>query len=302
MELRHLKMIKEVAKHGSLTLAADHLFLSQSALSHQLKDIEDYFKTQIFIRQKKKMLLTDTGKIILAASEKIIEEIEGTKGKIKLLTEKDAGEVRISTECYTSYHWLSGFLMDFKQSYPKVEVIIIPEATYNSESLLLENKIDVAIIANNLNQKFDYTPLFTDEFIAVVSNDHPWTSLNWVSAEAFANETYIMYNLPKEKSSIYGLLFKEKEPKKLYKIMLTEAIVQMVKANLGVTALPNWVVRPYIESGQLTAIPITRKGVKRIWYAATLKSKQQPKFINDFSRKLAKHLKRSEDLAFYDYC
>src|SRR6476661_4068471 len=122
MDIRHLKMIKEVARQGNLTKAAEQLYLSQSALSHQLKDIEEFFNTQIFIRQKKQMLLTGTGKLILEASERITAEIETTKNKINYLKEKNAGEIRISTECYTSYHWLSAFLSEFSVSYPKVEI------------------------------------------------------------------------------------------------------------------------------------------------------------------------------------
>src|SRR5580765_8069373 len=124
MDLRHLKMIQEVAKQGNLTKAAECIYLTQSALSHQLKDVEAFFNTQIFIRQKKQMILTNTGKIILEASENIIDEIERTKNRIRFLSEKNAGEIKISTECYTSYHWLSSFLKEYKSLYPRVEINI----------------------------------------------------------------------------------------------------------------------------------------------------------------------------------
>src|SRR5215217_8895764 len=110
MELRHLKMIREVAECKSLTKAAERLYLSQSALSHQLKEIETYFKAQLFIRQKKQMILTKEGEIILASGKKILEEVENTRNAIKKITDKDAGEIRFSSECYTSYHWLSNIL------------------------------------------------------------------------------------------------------------------------------------------------------------------------------------------------
>ncbi|HEY6978303.1 MAG TPA: LysR family transcriptional regulator, partial [Chitinophagaceae bacterium] len=251
MDIRHLKMIKEVARHGNLTKAAEHLYLSQSALSHQLKDIEDYFKTQIFIRQKKQMLLTDTGRIILEASEKILAELEVIKNKIVCLTDKNAGEIHISTECYTSYHWLSAFLSEFKTLYPKVAININPEATYNSIKALLENKIDIGIVEDNLNPKLNYTALFRDEFMAVVPNDHPFAELRWVEPENFYNENYIMYNIPDEISTVFKFLFKKGEPKRVYKIALTEAIIQMVKAGIGVTVLPHWIVAPHIEAGEL---------------------------------------------------
>ncbi len=301
MEIRHLKMVQEVAKHGNLTKAAENLYLSQSALSHQLKDIESYFNTQIFIRQKKQMLITNTGKIILEAGERILEEIENTKSRIKKLTEKDSGEIRISTECYTSYHWLSAFLSEFKTLCPKVEIQIVPDATYNSINALLENKIDIGIVEDNLNSKLNYTALFRDEFFAVVPPGHPWSQLNWAAPELFYNENYIMYHIPTEISTVYNIVFKHGQPKKIYKITLTEAIIQMVKAGLGVAVLPHWIVKPHIESGELAAVRVTRKGIKRIWYAATLKNKEQLPYMNIFISKLAKHLKLAEELAMFEY-
>jgi len=301
MEVRHFKMIQEVANAGNLSKAAENLYLSQSALSHQLKFVEEYFNTQVFIRQKKQMLLTNTGKIILQSGERILEEIESTRNRVRMLTEKDAGEIRISTECYTSYHWLSGFMSEFKILYPKVEINIVPDATYNSISALLENKIDIAIVEDDLNPKLNYTSLFKDEFVAIVAPSHPWAQKSRVEPEYFPEENYIMYNIPTEISTVFKLLFKQSKPKKVYKIALTEAIIQMVKAGLGVSVLPHWIVKPYIESGELVALPVTRKGIKRVWYAATLKNKNLPPYMNVFIGKLAKHLKLSEDLAMYAY-
>ena len=301
MDIRHLKMIQEVAKQGNLTKAAEQLYLSQSALSHQLKDIEAYFKTQIFIRQKKQMLLTNTGKIILEASENILAELEATKHKIQFLTDKNAGEIRISTECYTSYHWLSAFLSEFKTVYPKVGIHINADATYNSVKALIENKIDIGIVEDNLNAKLNYTPLFRDEFVAVVPNDHPMAELRWVEPENFYEEEYIMYNIPDEISTVFKFLFRKSRPKKVYKIALTEAIIQMVKAGIGVAVLPHWIVAPHIEAGELTAVPITRKGMKRTWYAATLKNKELPPYMNVFVKNLSRHLKHSEELAMLEY-
>ncbi len=295
-------MIQEVARHGNLTKAGEHLFLSQSALSHQLKDIEAFFNTQIFIRQKKQMLLTNTGRIILEASENIIAEIESTRNKIKFLTEKNAGEIRISTECFTSYHWLSSFLCEFKKLYPKVEINVDADATYNSINALLENKIDISIVEYNTNTKLNYTQLFRDEFVAIVSPDHPWADLKWVNPENFYGENYIMYNIPVEISTIYKILFKGGSPRKVTKIALTEAIIQMVKAGMGVSVLPHWVISPYaVESGDIKAIPITRRGIKRTWYAATLKNKELPPYMTVFMRNLAKHVKQSDELALLEF-
>ncbi len=301
MDLRHLKMIQEVARQGNLTKAAESIYLSQSALSHQLKDIEAFFDTQIFIRQKKQMLLTNTGKIILEASERITDDIDRTQKRIKSLSEKNAGEIKISTECYTSYHWLSSFLKEYKKLYPKVEINIDTVSTYNSVNALLENKIDIAIVEDNKSSKLNYIPLFRDEFVAIIPADHYWAELKWVDTEMFHAENYLMYAIPEEVSTIYKLLFKNGKPQKVIKIALTEVIIQMVKAGMGITVLPHWVAASWLESGELIAVPITRKGIKRNWYAATLKNRELPPFMYVFMRNLSKHLKHSDELAMLEF-
>ena len=292
MEIRHLQMVKEVATHGNLTKAADRLFLTQSALSHQLKEIESYFNTQLFIRDKKQMLLTQAGDVVLQAAEKILEEIAETRAKVRCLTDKEVGEVRLCTQCYTSYHWLAGFLREFQVLYPKVDVNVELEAgMQDANQHLLANRIDVAITEGDENPKFTYTPLFQDEFMTIVAPDHVWASRPWVDIDEFASQNYIMYNIPDEESSNFMMLFKNRRPAKVYKITLTEAILEMVKAGLGVAVMPNWVVRPYLQSGQLVAVPITEHRILRTWYAATLKSKQLPPYTTAFIEQLASYMR-----------
>ncbi|WP_018616783.1 LysR family transcriptional regulator [Segetibacter koreensis] len=296
MELRHFKMIKAVAEVKNLTKAAENLYLSQSALSHQLKEIETFFDTQIFIRHSKQMLLTEAGKIILVAGENILKELELVKQRIKTLNNENEGEIRVTTECYTSYHWLSKFMKDFKYDHPQVLVRINADATYKTVTSLLNNEIDIGILEENTNNKLLYTPLFQDEFYALVSTEHRWANRKTVRQEDFADESYIMYNIPCEESTIYSMLFKEKRPKELYKIALTEAIVEMVKAGIGVAVMPNWIIKPYLPLGGMVAVPI-RRAIKRTWYAAVLKSKMQPVYVQTFINNLASTLKTSEEYA-----
>ncbi|MFC5409261.1 LysR family transcriptional regulator [Larkinella bovis] len=297
MEIRHLQMVKEVAASGNLTKAADRLYLTQSALSHQLKEIEGFFNTQLFIRDKKQMLLTDAGAVVLEAAEKILQEVAETRAKVKCLTDKEAGEVRLCTECYTSYHWLSGFLRAYREVYPKVEVKIDIEATHFAERHLLENKIDVAILEDGQNPKLDYTPLFQDEFVVIVAPDHEWARRGWVEIDEFAGQNYVMYNIPEEESSNFRMLFKNNRPQRVYKMTLTEGILEMVKAGMGVAMLPNWVIRPYLKSGELTAVSLTEKRLLRTWYAATLKNKQLPPYTDAFVEKLACYMKELDGYA-----
>lgn len=296
MELRHLRLINEVSKSGSLTKASENLYLSQSALSHQLKEIEIFFKAQLFIRQNRQMVLTREGRIVLLASQRILDEIESTAKYIRQITEKDSGEIRISTECYTSYPWLSDFLKEYHPLYPKVDIKINSDATGHALSNLLENNIDIGIFNDNNSRKIAYTPLFSDELYIIVNPSHRWASRTWMHIKDITDEPYIMYTIPTEESTIYKMLFAKKAPKKLYKMMITEAIIEMVKGGIGFAVLPNWVANSYIKAKELKAIRISKKGVKRTWYAGVLKNRIVPPYMTSFINKLAKHMKYSDEI------
>src|SRR5260221_1238098 len=143
METRHLRLIKTIADENSITKSVDKLFLTQSALSHQLKDIEERLGVKIFYRTKKQWTLTEEGKILYDTATKVLAEIDLANEKINDLRGGHSGVIRISTECYTSYHWLPAFMVKMKLLYPKLEVKIIMEATHKPLQKLLSNELDV---------------------------------------------------------------------------------------------------------------------------------------------------------------
>jgi LysR family transcriptional regulator for metE and metH len=294
MELRHLKMIREVAECKSLTKAAERLFLSQSALSHQLKEIEAFCGAQLFIRQKKQMLLTREGEVLLASGRRILDEVDQTLNTIRLMTDKDAGEIRISSECYTSYHWLMNLFHDFRDLYPKVSLRIDMEGTRHTLEALLEDKIDVGVFEDNKHKKVEYTPLLCDEFFVIIPTTHPWAQRSWLEVRELHKEAYIMYDIPTESSTIYRTIFKEHMPPRVYQIPLTEVMLEMVTGGFGFCILPNWVAFPYLKQKGLAAVKITRKGMKRTWYAGVLKDKVRPPYLPVFIKKLACYMKGSE--------
>src|ERR1700741_1927056 len=129
LEVRHLKLVETVATEGGLTKAANRLHVTQSALSHQLRDIEDKLGTPLFLRLKKKMLLTQAGERLLSAAPAVLDELKRAEDDIRQIALNRDGILRISTECYTCYHWLPAVLKPFNREFPRVEVRIVVEAT-----------------------------------------------------------------------------------------------------------------------------------------------------------------------------
>ncbi|PHN06395.1 LysR family transcriptional regulator [Flavilitoribacter nigricans] len=296
MEVRHLRLVESVAATGSLTRAAEQLFLSQSALSHQLKELEEELGAQLFIRAKKKMVLTQAGERFLETAENVLTELVKVKCDIEHMSREDAGTLRLTTGCYTCYHWLSPVLRTFKDKFPNVRIEVIPEATYNAFDYLLDGKVDLVFVSDRPdNAHLEFQSLFDDELMAVVAPDHPWIERKQIRARDFEKETLIMYDVPDQDSIILNEFFKASGtwPSNILRLKLTEAVIEMTKAQMGAAILAEWAIRPYVERGELIALPLARK-VKRTWYSTRMKHADQPPFMQEFVKQLGNTLVQRE--------
>lgn len=284
MEIRHLKLIESVAATGNLTRSAEQLFLSQSALSHQLRELEKELGAQLFIRAKKKMVLTQAGERFLETAENILAELAKLRCDMERINGEDAGTLRLTTGCYTCYHWLSPVLKSFKEKFPNVRIEVIPEATYNAFDFLMTGQVDLAFVCDRPeNPHLEFHPLFDDELMALVDPGHPWAGRTAIAPRDFETETLIMYDVPDQDSIILNEFFKAggNWPGNILKLKLTEAVIEMTKAQMGAAILAEWAIRPYVERGELIAIPLARK-VKRTWYSTQMKNLEQPAFMKEF--------------------
>lgn len=289
LELRHLRLIRAIASEGSVTKAGNRLHLTQSALSHQLLDAEKRLGVPLFARVNKRMVLTPAGLRLLETAHLVIDEMLRVEDEIKQIALRREGVLRLSTECYTCYHWLPALLKLFNQKYPRIEVQIVVEATRDPLKALLEGKIDLALVSTHVkNSKLVYKLLFQDELVVVTSKNHPLASRAFVKAEDFRDEHLIIYSAPEESLAIQQVLAPARvSPKKISNVQLTEAIIEMVKADVGIGILARWAVLPQIEAGAIHALPITKRGLFRRWAAVTLKSKRPTPYQLEFIRLLA---------------
>ncbi len=187
LEVRHLKLVEAIASEGGMTRAADRLHLTQSALSHQLKEIEDRLDTLLFLRLKKKMVLTEAGERVLKTARQVLEELTHTEEEVRKIGRGEQGVLRISTQCNTCYHWLPSMLKLFYQKHPGVEVRIVLEATDAPVKALMEGRLDVAVAYSRISDSsLVYYPLFKDELVVVVPRDHTLASSKYVKAEDLA--------------------------------------------------------------------------------------------------------------------
>lgn len=288
LEVRHLKLIEAIAKEGSITKAGNHLYLTQSALSHQLRDAEEKLGVALFVRLNKRMILTPAGERLLSSAQAVLDEMKRAEEDIRQIALSREGILRITTECYTCYHWLPSLLKIFNREFPRIEVQIVVGATADPLQALLDGKIDLALVSEPpKNSKLVYSPLFQDELVVVTSNEHPLGKRPFVKPEDFANEHVLVYTSIEE-----TMVFKKVlgpagiTPRQVSKVQLTEALLEMIRAGVGIGVLAKWAIAPQLEAGSVRAIPLTKKGLRRRWVAAMLKNKSAPPYLLEFVRLL----------------
>ncbi|MGH9746052.1 MAG: LysR family transcriptional regulator [Candidatus Acidiferrales bacterium] len=289
LEMRHLKVVAAIAEEGSVTRAGTRLHLTQSALSHQLRDAEEQLGRPLFERRNRKMTLTAAGERLLRSARAVMNELDQAERDIQCSSSETRGVLRLTTQCYTAYHWLASRLKGFQKKYPGVEVQLVPEATANPFEALLGEKLDLAIThAPARNRRIQYTPLFRDELVVIVAPGHTWAARPFVIAKDFATEDLIIYPPKKESTLLLQFLNPARiSPRKIREVMLTEAIVGLVKARMGVAVVTKWSVAPQLASGELAAVRLTRDGFYREWSVAQRRSKSAPAYLDEFIRLLA---------------
>jgi LysR family transcriptional regulator, regulator for metE and metH len=288
LEIRHLRLVTAIAEAGSVTQAGNRLHLTQSALSHQLRDAEEQLGAPLFERRKGKMLLTPAGERLLQTAKTVLTELERAHSDIQKGDGDPPGLIRLSTQCYTVYYWLPPLLKLFQKKFPAVDFQLVVEATDNPIKALLEGTLDVAIACTPIrNRKIVYTPLFEDELLINVAPGHRLAGRKYVEPKDLAEETVIIYP-PKEESTVLMEVLAPAgvTPHKVREVTLTEAAIELVGGGFGVAALPHWAVAPQLASGAIIGIPLTAKGVHRTWYAAQMRDNRSPEHLREFIRLL----------------
>lgn len=285
LETRHLRLVTAVTDHGTLTRAGRELNLTQSALSHALLDLERRIGAPLFHRVGKRMVPTAVGERLVVRARRVLQLLTETEEEALRIASGLEGLIRLSTECYTCYHWLPPLMQAFGQRFPNVEVRIVADATRRPFRALLEGRIDLAIVHNlSADARIRHASLFEDELVVLTPPDHPFARQAFVTPEELVAEHLLTYRLPLRDLSIYQQVLGPAgvTPRRVTQIELTEALIEMVRAGIGVAVLAQWAVAPYVQAGKLTTTRFTEKGLHRRWSAALIQQPSVPLHLREF--------------------
>jgi LysR family transcriptional regulator for metE and metH len=299
LEVRHLRLVAAIADAGGVTRAGKVLFLTQSALSHQLRDIERRLGAALFVRAGRRMVLTPAGERLLESARTILRDLERAEAEISARAAGGpTGLLRVATECYTCYHWLPPVLEGFRAAWPGVELRLVPEATRRPLASLKVGDLDLAIVGHRVDQdpptipgrRLGTTTLFDDELVAIVAPSHHLAQRKHIDEQDFADEHVLLYNLRDEESTLLNDVLRPAgvRPARLSRIELTEAIVELVKAGMGIAMMARWAVAPHLQAGTLVALPITKRGLHRRWTAVYRVDAISEPFMVDFAKRVGR--------------
>jgi LysR family transcriptional regulator for metE and metH len=271
IEFRHLRTIKAIHEAGGLARAADQLNITQSALSHQIKGLEDQAGVELFIRRSKPMKLSAAGMRLLRLAEQVLPQVEATLDEFSNLRGGRTGRMHIAIECHACFEWLFPVLEGFRKKWPDVDVDIRPGLAFDALPALQKEEVDLVVSSApedlpgiSFEPLFDYAPVF------VASAQHPLAQKDWIAAEDFRGQTLITYPVDRSRLDIFSQLLTpaKVEPAQIRQAELTAVILLLVASNRGVAVLPDWVVREVKYSSDYVTRPLTEKGLTRRLYAA----------------------------------
>lgn len=284
IEFRHLRSIKAIHDCGGLARAADQLHITQSALSHQIKGLEDQAGVELFVRRSKPLKLSAAGLRLLRLAESILPQVEAAQAEFSNLRAGRSGRMHIAIECHACFEWLFPVLERFRKSWSDVDVDIRPGLAFDALPALVKEEVDLVVSSDPEEidgviflELFDYAPVF------VAADEHPLAAKPWVDAGDFRGQTLITYPVDRERLDVFSqLLIPAKvEPAQVRQVELTAMILLLVAANRGVAVLPDWVVREVKYSSDYVTRPLTEQGITRSLYAAIRAEDADKPFMRD---------------------
>jgi len=284
IELKHLRTMVSLRDTGSLTATATALHLTQSALSHQLKDLESRIGSQLFLRKTRPVKFTPEGSILLKVADEVLPKLAKAESELAGLKEDVNGRLHMAIECHSCFQWLMPAIKEYQLSWPSVVLDFSSGFGFEPLPALLAGELDLVITSDiQPRAEVHYEPLFDFEMRLVTATHHPLASKSMIEPDDLADQTMISYPVQKQRLDVVKHFLQPAgvEPAKWKQSDNTLMLVQMVSAGLGVAALPNWAVSEFSRQGLVTSLPLG-EGLWRRLFAATRSSESQKRYLQAF--------------------
>jgi len=285
LEVRHLRTLAALRDTGSLVEAAERVFLTQSALSHQIKDLEDRLGGPLFVRKTRPVRFTSVGQRLLRLADEVLPLMHGAERDLERLAGGAAGRLHMAIECHSCFQWLLPAIDAYREAWPEVELDISSGFNFAPLPALARGDLDLVITSDPIRElDLEYAPLFSYEAQLALAADHPLAPKPWIEPRDLANQVLICYPVDRSRLDVFTAFLDPAgiEPGKVRTAELTPMMIQLVASKRGVTCLPNWALYEYVKKDYIVARSLGEDGVWPTLYAATRRDDADAAFMRAF--------------------
>ena len=285
IELRHLRTLAMLRETGSLVEAAERLFLTQSALSHQLKDLEERLECSLYERKTRPPRFTSAGRRLLELADEVLPMVRSAERDVARLAGGEAGRLHICIECHSCFQWLVPCMDHYRESWADVELDLTGGFSFEPLPALGRGEIDLVVTSDPVDLPgIIYRPLFRYEAMLAVAKHHPLAGARYVEPESLATEVLITYPVDRNRLDVFTRFLDraDVEPASIRTAELTPMMAQLVASGRGVACLPNWALTEYLQNETLVALKMGKTGLWGTLYAAIREDQAEQPFMRDF--------------------
>ncbi len=266
IERVHLEIIRATDRLGSVTAAAESLYVTQPAVSHSIRKLEESLGLKIWNREGRSLRLTQAGEYLLSVANRLLPQFERAEQQLQQCAQGERGTLRIGMECHPCYQWLLKVAAPFLQAWPDVDLDVMQKFQFGGIDALFGHDIDVLVTPDPLNQQgLCFEPVFDYEQVLVVGKEHRLRRAKQVEPEQLAEETLITYPVSIDRLDIFSRFLTPAGviPKRHKLIETTDIILQMVACGRGVAALPRWLVKEQQSRFEIYPVRLGKTGVDK---------------------------------------
>ncbi|ANB03933.1 LysR family transcriptional regulator [Ectothiorhodospira sp. BSL-9] len=293
LDIRHLRALKEVQRTGSITVAAQTLCVTQSALSHQFRQLEEHLGMTLFVRKSRPVRLTAAGQRLMRAAEQILPELAAVERDLARMRQGHGGRLFLALECHSCFQWLMPTLAAFREHWPEVELDLTLSHGFAPIQALREGEIDAVVSADPVEDPaIEYLALFEYENRLIVPCGHPLADAPFIKPEDLSGETLITYPVEPERLDIcHRFLWPAGLDLPRRTTELTAMLVQLVASRRGVASLPDWALREFTGHSQAPRLssgsgvidrPLGPKGLWSVLRVGLRRADLELSYLRDF--------------------
>ncbi|HET8869349.1 MAG TPA: LysR family transcriptional regulator [Aquabacterium sp.] len=285
LERMHLAIVQEVEKQGSLTAAASVLCLTQSALSHSMKKLEQQLGTDIWLREGRSLRLTQAGQYLLAVANRVLPQLHLAEERLRQYAQGERGTLRIGMECHPCYQWLLKLVSPYLAQWPDVDVDVKQKFQFGGIGALFGYEIDVLVTPDPLDKPgLHFEPVFDYEQVLVVNSEHALADAAYVKPRQLADEVLITYPVPADRLDVFTQFLTPAGvvPRRHKSIETTDIMMQMVASGRGVAALPRWLVQEYAERLDVVPVRLGSRGIAKQIHLGVRESDKDVDYLQAF--------------------